>query len=288
METLPRVVLQRILDHVERIEDKLSLMTSCKLFEAEMVITEAIKGDISRITDRFLAKHRYLRRLDASYNPNITGVNHLLHLKELYARGDKCGLGDDGVKGCVGLRLLEVGTRWRDKADRIIPNTNLKITDAGIRDLTKLRVLRACDAVGITNVDHLPELEELDISGDCGVADVGRCFGVRSLRIGDNLRITALPSGLRRLWADGDCDVDLTDCPHLEFLDVGMNPLIDDVNHLGDLQTLYACGRRCALGDKGIEKIRSRLKDLWHLDNDKITENLWAEWEDLYDVIETY
>lgn len=85
MDALPYDLLQRVFDELEFRDKLMFIMTSRWIYHMGLVIEDVEMSH--RLTDEILRqpKYRFLRRLDAKGNRNITTVNHLVYLKELDA-----------------------------------------------------------------------------------------------------------------------------------------------------------------------------------------------------------
>jgi len=79
---------------------------------------------LRKLDDKILSNYKYVKRLNASNNKNITNINHMTKLKELDASGG-CGIDDKGIS-----------------------NLNLEKLDI-------------CNNHKITNVNHMSNLQEL-------------------------------------------------------------------------------------------------------------------------------
>ena len=109
------------------------------------------------ITKSIINRYINLTKLDASKNPKIATVNHLVNLEILNAYGGDCGINDAGIMQCVNLKSLN-----------------------------------ATHNPKITNINNLVKLEILDASGECGINDGGivQCINLKSLRAAYNTKIT--------------------------------------------------------------------------------------------------
>lgn len=131
---LPIELWQYILD-LSDFKSRIVLRLTCKLLHEQLKIYDFTDCHCKhKLTDEILKSYPFIRKLDASHNYNITNVNHLIHLKVLYAYGS-CGIDDNGIKK---LDLIKF-----DAYD------NHKITDVG--HLTNLRKLDAGSTCGIND-----------------------------------------------------------------------------------------------------------------------------------------
>src|SRR5205807_10203704 len=89
-----------------------------------------------KLSDSILVHYKFIKFLDANYNPKITNINHMTNLKKLCAKGS-CGINDNGIQN---LNLIE---------------------------------LNAHDNSKITNVNHMTNLKKLWANLDCGINDDG-------------------------------------------------------------------------------------------------------------------
>lgn len=140
-----------------------------------------------------------------------------------------------------------------------------------------LRSLVIRDNPNVTSLKHLPHLEELDISGRCGVGDAGiqGCISLKRLNADDNPRITTANHlvSLETLHAAGVCgigDAGIQGCLDLRVLIIDDNSKITSANHLSKLEVLHA-GGGCGLDDAGIRDC-VRLRVIWVPRNHKITD----------------
>jgi Leucine-rich repeat (LRR) protein len=101
-----------------------------------------------KFTDSILQMYPDLERLELHSSPNITSVNHLSSLKELWLSDDcKSILSNDGIKGCLQLEELylngnkNITSLNHLKNLKIIDIEDTKITDEGIEGCTKLMLI---------------------------------------------------------------------------------------------------------------------------------------------------
>lgn len=221
-----------------------SIINSNPVFKQKLYIYELFSnhGIDVIIDDNFLKQHCFskLRILHASHNERITDVNHLIHLKCLYA-SKSCGIGNEGIK-----------------------------------QLTGLKILFAHDNKNIININHLLELEELVATGSCGIDDAGikQLINIRKLHVDSNEKIINVNhmQKLRYLDAWGNLcginDAGIKQLTKLEKLNAGNNEKIKDVNHMLLLEELDASGN-CGIDKNGIKQLLNRTYPKLVLNKDK-------------------
>ena len=134
---LPLVLYDLIHEYLDFI-DKLHHKTTCKYLKL-IKIMDLYNIDnkyLKKLNDQILKSYIYVTQLNASFNPNITSLNHMTKLKKLDICGE-CGVGDNGISN---LNLEELHASYNPK---------------------------------ITSLNHMTKLKKLDIWGDCGIGDNG-------------------------------------------------------------------------------------------------------------------
>lgn len=197
-----------------------------------------------KLTDEILINYHFIKYLNASYNKNITTVNHMKNLRILHAYGWSCGISDEGLKN---VNLIELYAGENNNITTVNHMTNLQklsvygcagissIGDDGLKDIVNLITLAAMHNKNITTVNHMTKLEILYANGlNCGIGD----------------------EGLKNV--------------NLVELYAAYNKNITTVNHMTNLQMLSAYDSNCGIGDEGLIGALN-LVELYSGGNNKIT-----------------
>ena len=125
--------------------DRQRLKHVCRGFYQHIKIKRIEKDFIYTFTDSILKMYPDLERLELHSSPNITSVNHLSSLKELWLSDDrKSILSNEGIQGCLQLEELylhgnqHITSLNHLKHLREVDIEDTKITDEGIEGCTKL------------------------------------------------------------------------------------------------------------------------------------------------------
>ena len=136
---LPMCILQYITDKYLNFCDIMNLIKinkKCNRIKIKDFWNISNKIQI-KLSDEILKKYNDIEFLDASKNPKITNVNHIINLKKLDTFYE-CGINDNGIKNLINLEYLD-----------------------------------ASDNPKITNVNHMTKLKILHARGNCGINDDG-------------------------------------------------------------------------------------------------------------------
>jgi len=149
--------------------------------------------------------------------------------------------------------------------------------------------LYICYNEKITDVNHLQQLEKLDISGQCGVDQNGilQLKFIKFLNIGYNDKIInvnhlQLLEELHACSATGIIQNGISQLIHIKKLNIQNNYTITnlniqnnvhitDVNHLQQLEVLNISGEFCGVTQEGISNLKL-VKNLYAYGNTKITD----------------
>jgi len=194
---------------------------------------------LALLSDPILRSYAHITQLDASYNPQITDINHLTRLEGLVATGN-CGIGDAGLSN---LNLLAL-----DISD------NPKVTN--LNHMTKLRILGAKgffygDGIGDDGIKNL-NLRELHLTNNVRIASIGHMTNLEILNA-NHCIIT---------------DVDISTLNLVELY-AHNNMLITNLNHMTKLKILDASGPKCGITKEGIKDLK--LEKVFSYWNPKIT-----------------
>src|SRR5579872_124156 len=132
------------------------------------------------LNDDILQQVRYhdLIKLNISYNPYVSIINHLTKLQELYIAGQFCNVSNEQLQTLYNLVTLDITSN--SKIKNIGHLTKLRklyisgicgVDDTQLQSLYNLVILDANCNPYIKNIGHLTKLQELYISGNCGVDD---------------------------------------------------------------------------------------------------------------------
>ena len=154
---------------------------------------------VCRINGNMLRRLTNLVVLDIRDNQVVHDINHLTNLRKL--RISRGCVGDDGVKGLVGLTDLDAG--WNARIRNVNHMTGLQILDArltcginnnGLKELVNLRELNLDDNRNVSDVNHLTKLRWLNVGWYSGVGDEGLrdLTGLTYLDIHENDKVTKI------------------------------------------------------------------------------------------------
>jgi hypothetical protein len=169
------------------------------------------KKYLKLLNDNILLNYPFITHLNASFNPNITNINHLKKLIKLDASEDS------------------------------------GIDDKGITDLN-LVLLDASDNPKITNINHMDKLIELYAWGNYGISDFGikNLYNIKILDVNYNSKINDINhmNNLIELYARGPkcgiTDKGIQNLNKIKILDTNYNSNIININHMQNLVELYA------------------------------------------------
>lgn len=241
-QVIPIAITQNIIFDYCDGDDQLKLRHL--FYDRKLKITNLY--DISRklsriITDNFLKRHKYVKKLKARYGITDKGIKELnLHTLEICCNAD---ITDEGIKG-MNLHTL------------LAPN-NTNITDEGIRGM-KLRVLDASGSCMITDKGIKGmNLHTLNASANCMITNKGiKGMNIRILDISGPEHVCKITNeGIKRM--------------NLHTLNASWNMGITDEGIQGmNLHTLCAAGN-LNITNKGIRGMD--LHTLNAVGNPKIT-----------------
>ena len=152
----------------------------------------------SHINDAGISQLKKIKKLDISWNRNITSINHLTNLVELKAICN-CGIKNDSIKK-LNLQILDMS--WNRDITEINHMSNLKELyingPCGINDgkLVGLNIskLIANENPRLYDLNHMINLKELSVccnAHESGVGDNGiRQLNLEKLTAHNNIKIT--------------------------------------------------------------------------------------------------
>lgn len=225
-----------------------------------------------------------LQKLDLMYNNRVYDINHLTLLEYLYLGCDS-NVNDKNIQNLVNLVEFTAGhnirniNHMKNLARLHASDTNCRVGDDGIRDLSNIQILIIWGNMSITNVNHLTNLLDLDASGHmCGIDDDGIRYlsDLVRLKCSNNRKISKINHmyrSLKILYAESDCGINDQSLTGLDLVELHVcdNPQITNVNHLArHLRELDASGERCGIADNGIQDC-SNITLLQVTDNAKVT-----------------
>ena len=280
---LYRQIYQLIFDFLDLI-DKLTYRQVSKEFK-NFHITDLMSfknyNYLLLLNETILKQHLHTKKLLAPHNTNITQLNFLVHLQELYLSGSDRS-SNCSINELTNLRKLTLSN---------FPS----ITD--LNTLTKLEVLKiygsnaidnqsikelnlsefACSSyLHVTSFTHMTNLKRLSIQGsDCSVKnDDIRGLDLTYLDISFNTSITDLSflaKSLKQLIAPDTLINDHTiDCLDLTHLDISGARNVRSIDHMTNLVSLKI-NNESQISDKSIKKLLN-LVELQTRDNKNITD----------------
>lgn len=164
------------------------------------------------------------KEIDMSHSTKITDLSHMTNLVKINARSTN--ISEIGLRGLINLEILDAtSTKISDltqftKLRKLHISRCSNITQKGIM-ISNLTFLNIANTHGIKDLNHLPNLSHLDISGsNCGVGNEG----IKNLT-----NLTSL----------------ITEC----------NNKISELNHLTKLVMLDISGPGMTITDRGIQNL---------------------------------
>jgi hypothetical protein len=146
------------------------------------------------LNDQILSKYYFIKYLDASYNNNITNVNHMYNLQKL--KTNNSGITNDGIKN---VNLVELNASSNEKIIDVNHMTNLKILNAfgksgitnnGIKNLNLVKLIASLNEK-IIDVNHMTNLKELSARRKSGITNEGlKNINLNKLDAYQNFKIT--------------------------------------------------------------------------------------------------
>jgi len=151
----------------------------------------------TKLNNNILQKYNYIKKLDISYNKNVTDLNYLIHLtmldisncpqiknkhiknltdlEELYISDNESTINNDGIKHLTKLTVLDIDEN--ENITDINTLVNLQILHArytnldndGIKNITNLTYLDLSYNNNITDISHMINLETLMVRFSCGL-----------------------------------------------------------------------------------------------------------------------
>ena len=242
-------------------------------------IDETIK---SALSDQILMNYHTIEKLDISYNPNITNINHLKCLQLLnasYTNISQVGIADlrEIISICLtGTEIYDINHLTKL---RIVDISGTALYYCGLtsRSINELREIEQLDLrrnYVIKSVNHLKRLKRLNACysalNQAGIADLRELI---NLDVHDNTTITNVNDlkKLKRLDATNNCGIGqagITENTELIELYASSNKKIHDVNHLKKLRKLYA-SFSSGIDQNGISQL-SELVEISYIANKKI------------------
>lgn len=144
------------------------------------------------ITNAGISNCTSIERLDLGDNKNITDINHLVNLKELYMVYNPA-LRVEGFINCRSIEILKTRINYHITSVNHLPRLKIfhagcRIGNAGIKDCPLIEELYASDSPSITDLGHLKNLKILYAAKDSGISNesIKNCLLLTELDIEKN------------------------------------------------------------------------------------------------------
>lgn len=138
-----------------------------------------ISGYQCPIQDSDILNFTKIKKLNASANPKITNINHMIHIIECNISSFICGVSDSGIcdlkyikilNACYNPKIININYMIHIET-LLIGGQHCGVSDSGICDLYNIKKLYASNNPKITNINHMTKMEDCNVSYKCGVAD---------------------------------------------------------------------------------------------------------------------